>query len=209
MEPLKAHAISMEYAKILSDCGLRVCYLSLYGYREQEHDWMTRLPGSFKMLNESVNHLRTAGIEIRFNCVVTRKNYLFFDKIIEFAKSVGATEVRILKLIQHGRACEHWEELGITNEEYRAIVLNSVEKEKEIRITASGVIDILPCRYLYNVTSCPAGNQLLYITNSGNIFPCASVKHNNDYLIGNINDADIHERWNCYKEKVRKTVLCK
>lgn len=209
MEPLKAHAISMEYAKILSDCGLRVCYLSLYGYREQEHDWMTRLPGSFKMLNESVNHLRTAGIEISFNCVVTRKNYLFFDKIIEFAKSVGATEVRILKLIQHGRACEHWEELGITNEEYRAIVLNSVKKEKEIRITASGVIDILPCRYLYNVASCPAGNQLLYITNGGNVFPCASVKHNNDYLIGNINDADIHERWNCYKEKVRKKVLCK
>lgn len=209
MESSRPSAISREYAKRLADCGLRVCYLSLYGYQEQEHDWMTRLKGSFKMLSESVNHLQVAGIEIRFNCVVTRKNHLFFDKIIELAKNMGAAEVRILKLIQHGRACEHWKELGIANEEYRAIVLRLIEKEKAVRITASGVIDILPCRYLYSVLSCPAGNQLLYITNDGKVFPCASVKNNKDDCIGNINDVDIYERWNHYKENIGKKTLCK
>lgn len=208
-ESSKPSAISREYARILSDCRLKICYLSLYSYQENEHDWMTRLKGSFKMLSESVNNLRAEGIEIRFNCVVTRKNYLGFDKIIEVAKSMGATEVRILKLIQHGRACEYWEELGITNEEYRSIVSRLVKREKEIRITASGVIDILPCRYLYHVASCPAGKQLLYITKDGNIFPCASVKNNNDYLIGNIQDVDIYERWNDYQENIGKKILCK
>lgn len=209
MDSLKQNSISREYAEILSESGLKICYLSLYSFQEQEHDWMTRLQGSFDLLRESVNNLQAAGIEIRFNCVATKRNYLIFGKIIDFAKNLGATEVRILKLIQHGRALEYWDELNITDEMYRTIVLDSIKKEKGIRITASGAIDLIQCRYLYNTSTCPAGKQLLYITNEGDIFPCASVKKNNDYLIGNINDVDICERWQWHRKNVKKFFLCR
>lgn len=204
----KVKAISSQYAKKLSEQGLKICYLSLYSFEKTGHDWMTGLQGSFELLKESINNLQTAGVEIRFNSVVTKKNILEFDKIVEYAKKLGATEVRLLKLIRHGRACNCWDELGITDEEYRMLVSEIAKKEKELRITASGVIDILPCRYLYNITGCPAGEKLLYVTNEGNIAPCASVKKKDMYIIGNIQDMDIYEKVKAYSFKANGRMLC-
>lgn len=203
------NSISEKYARKLADCGLKVCYLSVYSHAEQEHDWMTGLQGSFQMLNESIKHLQAAGIEIRFNSVVTNKNMLFFEKIIEFAESIGVTEVRILKLIRHGRANDYWEEIGVTEEQYRTVILNVLKRKNKLRITASGAIDILPCRNNYNMPTCPAGKGLVYVTNKGDIFPCASVKRKDKYKIGNIGDVDIIEKWNSFQTKLDGKVLCK
>lgn len=202
-------SISEKYAKELAKCGLKVCYLSVYSNEEQEHDWMTRLQGSFEMLNKSIKYLQSAGIEIRFNSVVTAKNMQFFEKLIKYAESMGVSEVRILKLIRHGRAADCWEELGITEEQYRIVVLNAIKRENKLRITASGAIDILPCRYNYNVFTCPAGKQLIYVTNEGEVFPCASVKRKEKYRIGNIADADINKKWYLFQRKLNGEVLCK
>lgn len=204
----QAKSISQKHAKKLAECGLKVCYLSVYSHIEQEHDWMTRLQGSFRMLNESIKHLQAAGIEIRFNSVVTNRNMLFFEKIIEFAESIGVTEVRILKLIRHGRANSCWKEIGVTEEQYRNVVLNVLKRKNKLRITASGAMDILPCRHDYNIPMCPAGEWLIYVTNKGDIFPCASVKRKDEYKIGNIGDADINEKRYLFQTKFDGKMLC-
>lgn len=204
-----AKPISGEYAKKLANCGLKVCYLSIYSHEAKEHDWMTRLEGSFQILNKSIKHLQSAGIEIRINSVVTAKNAFCFDKLIGFAESAGVTEVRILKLIRHGRACSFWKELGVTEEQYRMVIRNAIKRESKLRITASGAIDILPCRYLYNTDTCPAGKHLLYITNEGDVFPCASVKRTEEYKIGNVKDVDINKKWYLFQKEMTGKVLCK
>ncbi len=202
--------ISEVYAKKLQECGLEICYLSVYSYLEEEHDWMTRLHGSFKMLNESIKHLQKAGIEVRFNSVVTKKNYLLYEKLIEFAESSGVTEVRILKLIRQGRAKECWQDIAVTEEDYRNIVLNAVKRSNKLRITASGAIDILPCRINNNnISICPAGVGVVYVTYEGNVFPCASVKTKEKYKIGNITDADINKKLYTFQKKTKGEILCK
>lgn len=204
-----AAPISEVYAKKLYECGLEICYLSVYSYLEEEHDWMTGLHGSFKMLNESIKHLQKAGIEVRCNSVATKKNYLLFEKLIEFAESSGVTEVRILKLIRQGRAKECWQDIGVTEEEYRNIVLNAVKRDNKLRITASGAIDILPCRVNNNISMCPAGVGVVYVTYEGNVFPCASVKTKEKYKIGNITDADIISKLYTFQKAINGETLCK
>ncbi|OUN33264.1 radical SAM protein [Lachnoclostridium sp. An76] len=205
----QAKPISQKYAEKLAECGLKVCYLSVYSHLEQEHDWMTRLQGSYKMIKESISHLRAVGIEIRFNSVVTNRNMSSFNKIIEFAESIGATEVRILKLIRQGRAKECWEDIGVTEQNYKNVIQNAMKRRNKLRITASGAIDILPCRHGCNIQTCPAGKWLIYVTNNGDIFPCASVKRKVEYKIGNISEMDIVKNWNLFQTKLDGKILCK
>lgn len=205
----KAKAISEKYAEKLAECGLKVCYLSVYSHLEQEHDWMTKLQGSYKMLNESIRHLQTAGVEIRFNSVVTKRNMFYFNDIIDFAENIGATEVRILKLIRHGRADNCWEDIGVTGQNYTNVVLNALKRKIKLRITASSAIDILPCRYGCKTQICPAGESLIYVTNNGDIFPCASVKRKAEYKIGNIGEIDIVKKWHVFQTKLDGEMLCK
>ncbi len=205
----KTGAISEKYAQKLAESGLKVCYLSLYSHMEQKHDWMTMLQGSFGMLNKSIYCLQSAGIEIRFNSVVTQKNLMFFEELIEFAESIGATEVRMLKLIRHGRAFDCWGELGITDEQYRKVIQNMIKRNHKLRITASGATDIVPCRYLYDVSTCPAGKQLIYVTNEGDVFPCASVKKRKKFKIGNIGETDIYTKWYMFQTEMYGEMLCK
>lgn len=205
----QAKPISQKYAEKLAECGLKVCYLSVYSHLEQEHDWMTRLQGSYKMIKESISHLRAVGIEIRFNSVVTNRNMSSFNKIIEFAESIGATEVRILKLIRQGRAKECWEDIGVTEQNYKNVIQNAMKRRNKLRITASGAIDILPCRQGCNIQTCPAGKWLIYVTNNGDIFPCASVKRKVEYKIGNISEMDIVKNWNLFQTKLDGKILCK
>ncbi len=205
----QAKSISEKYAEKLADCGLKVCYLSVYSHLEEEHDWMTRLQGSYKMLNESIRHLQAAEIEIRFNSVVTNKNMSYFNDIIEFAESIGVAEVRMLKLIRHGRAQECWKDIGVTEQHYKNVILKALKRKNKLRITASGAIDILPCRNDCKMHICPAGTGLIYIANNGDIFPCASVKRKAEYKIDNIGETDIVKRWHLFQKELEGKMLCK
>lgn len=82
-------SISKEYARELVKAGLKVCYVSVYSDNEEEHDWMTKLQGSFTLLNNSIRYLREEGVEIRFNSVVTAKNIKCFERIIDYAEMMG------------------------------------------------------------------------------------------------------------------------
>lgn len=205
----KVRAISEEYAERLAECGLKVCYLSVYSHLEQEHDWMTKLSGSYKMLNDSIRHFQAAGIEIRFNSVVTKRNMSYFNDIVEFAEKTGAAEVRILKLIRHGRAEECWEDIGVNEQDYKNVIQNTLKRKNKLHITASGAIDILPCRYGCKLKICPAGIRLLYVTNNGDILPCASVKRKLEYMIGNIVEKDIEKKWHLFQTESDGKMLCK
>lgn len=200
-------AISKEYASTLAKCGLEVCYLSVYSHIEEEHDWMTRSLGSFRILKESITNLQEMGIEIRFNSVMTKRNMSSFEGIIKMAEICNVTEVRILKLIKQGRAVDCWNEIGITEEQYRKVILDIIHKKEKIRITASGVVDILPCRErCYN--QCPAGKGLIYVTNEGEIFPCASVKRKEEYRIANIKELGVEKKRERFLKKLSGKMLC-
>ena len=204
----KVEAISEQYARQLAQNGLRVCYLSVYSCIKEEHDWMTNLESSFDLTRISISNLRRAGIEVRFNSVVTSKNQNQIPELIELAKDWDVTEVRLLKLINHGRAKKCWNTIGITEEQYRDIVKAILHRDNPVRVTASGVVDIIPCRLFYGKNICPAGKELWYVTYHGDVYPCASVKNQSYYKIGNIKE-DVEKKREEFCELSNGKLLCK
>lgn len=203
------HAVSKEQAGRLAESGLKICYFSVYSHEAKIHDWMTQTQGSHSITHESIENLRNAGIEIRFNTVITKMNKDCIEKIIQLACLWDAAEVRLLKLIKHGRACSWWNEIGVSENEYRGTVKDILNKKHAIRITASGAIDITACRPFENAIACQAGSKLLYVTFDGNIYPCASVKNNNEYCIGNIKEKKAWIQYLENERSYRKNPLCK
>lgn len=201
-------SISETYAKQMASKGLKMCYLSVYSTREEEHDWMTKLPGSFEMLKGSVLHLKEAGIETNFNTVVSKKNMKSLGEIIDMADDWGINEVRFLKLIKHGRANACWDEIGISEEEYRGCIRDIVHRNNNVYVSASGLVDLMPCRCPCERGVCPAGRDLLYITYQGDVYPCASVKNNPIYRIGKIQDVDLWEKYSAFCKKRKEDILC-
>lgn len=178
--------VTEEMARKLKKAGVSICCFSIYSHKELEHDWMTGEEGSFRMTKAAIANFQKAEIQTRFNSVVTKKNKNSFQKIIDMASEWGISEVRLLKLIKSGRAVAVWEEIGISEEDYREVVEILLKGNSNVRITASGLPDLLPCRSDSCKSGCQAGSGLLYVTYEGDIFPCASVKNNKAYRLGNI-----------------------
>lgn len=202
-------SISKEQAHNLAELGLKMCYFSLYSADADEHDWMTGIDGSYDLTLESIARLIEQNIEGRINLVVTKSNREKVDDIIELAASIGCTEVRLLKLIKHGKAANCWSDIGLTDFEYCGKVKDVVGKYRNIEITAAGCVDILPCRPFKDALGCQAGSQLAYVTYEGDVFPCASVKNNPHHQIGKLGEIETLQKYFGAKREDNKIALCR
>lgn len=209
MQQRKLSEISEKRAYDLAVLGLEMCYFSIYSAQAKKHDWMTQNEGSFALTLESIRRLREQNIEVKINLVITKANQEEITDIIALASSLGCTEVRLLKLINHGRAKNCWGDIGITEQEYRENVLKNIHRYKDIKITASSCPDISPCRPFADSRGCQAGSKLAYVTYEGNVFPCASTKNNEDYNIGKIDEIALLKRYFERKSLYNEVALCK
>lgn len=201
-------AVQPGQARLLAFHGLKVCYFSLYAQSAHAHDWMTGIPGSFDLTLESIRNMRDHGIEAKINLVVSRKNQAELHQIIALASRLGCSEVRLLKLICHGRVAQCWEDIGLTGQEYQACVMDLLNTGSDIKITASSCIELLPCRPFDDSQGCQAGSRLAYITIDGDVYPCASVKNCPRYKIGNITEIEPLKTYFEHRKKINRTPLC-
>lgn len=201
-------SVSEAYAGKLCSLGLKVCYCSLYSSCAEEHDWMTGIKGSFDLTLNSIKNLIAQGIEVKINFVVTKKNKKHLNDVIEMVSTLGCTEVRLLKLIRHGRAEDCWEEIGLTESEYRDIVKDALKSNGGIHITVSGCPDIAPCRPFEDASGCGAGSQLAYVTFEGDVFPCASKKKCSSHRIGMIHEIDVLRDYFVRPRPAYKKAIC-
>lgn len=193
---LHRQPISEEFAVALAHSGVKDCYFSIYDNDSLAHDLFTGCPGSFNNTIISAKTARAAGIQPKVHLVLNRQNYEKLDEIISFCRDAGFVEVRVLKLTPSGRAKDNWSEIGIPSEEQNKTILSLIQRRDcfGIKLSFSGYPDLHPCRASAKAVKCQAGTNLLYVTLSGDIFPCAcTVRFADCYKIGNI--ADISEVW--------------
>lgn len=195
--------IGLDTLTQLYQSGLRVCYVSLYSDKENWHDYMTGTAGSFGKTVQAIKNMHMAGIDVRINLVVTWLSASRIRNIIDFVSGLKVSEVRLLKLIQHGNATDYWGTIGISDQEYLETITSiySCRKKLEIRITFSSIPKLAPCRPMENSCGCQARKKLLYVTLNGNIFPCACVKNDTAFLICNLKDKYLEELVNTNLDK--------
>ena len=187
--------VGLDTLTRLYQSGLRICYVSLYSDEEYWHDYMTETAGSFEKTVQAIKNMHAVGIDVRINLVVTRFNAPQIRNIINFVSDLKVSEVRLLKLIQHGNASNYWDMIGISDQEYLQAInsIYSCRKSLGTRITLSSIPNLAPCRPIDNSCGCQARKKLLYVTLNGNVYPCACVKNDTAFLICNLKDEYLEE----------------
>lgn len=183
-------SISPDIAKSMKESGLKECYISLYHYKSKYHDYITNVEGSFDITKSSINNLLNVGINVKIHLVVNKYNISELHETIKGIMRLGVGEVRMLRIVKSGSAEINWADIGvpynIQNEAIRRILKDKNSFEKYISV--SGYPEIFQCRPFKEAIKCQSGINVLYVTNEGEVYPCACVKNNNEYTIGNIRD---------------------
>lgn len=202
--------VGVDYLTQLYQAGLRICYVSIYSDEEKWHDYMTNTTGSFAKTVQAIENMISVGIDTRINLVVARFNSSRIRDIINFLSKLKVSEVRLLKLIQHGNALNYWDAIGLSDQEYLQTITSiySSREELETRVTFSSIPKLDPCRPLSNSCGCQARKNLLYVTLSGDIYPCACVKNDTAYLICNLKDAYLEQLVNIDIDKKQNYTSC-
>jgi MoaA/NifB/PqqE/SkfB family radical SAM enzyme len=173
--------ISIDGACRLRDAGVRFVYVSLHSMHAEVHDRIAGVPGSFRACLESLSHLRLASIDIRIHYVPMKPTIDELPKSLRFFAELGITELRYLRLVQHGRAATIWADIGINDYAQKdkvAEVLSFLQREPiSLRFTVAGFPLLYDCRPIPSGSRCQAGKRLLYIDCGGAVYPCACVKN--------------------------------
>ena len=90
-----------------------------------------------------------------------------------------------------GSAKNNWDKIGVPIMRQDDIIatLITMKDDFSVKLTFSGYPHLHACRSSMNAYKCQAGTNLLYITLSGDVYPCAcAVRFGQRYRLGNINN---------------------
>lgn len=179
--------VSIFDAQILHASGVEDCYISVYGKEKNAHNYFTRKP-SFDLTCESIQNLQAAGIQTHAHIVLSRQTVDELHDLLCFICTLGMKSVRVLRLVKHGSAEDNWELIGtdidIQESTIRYLIAN--QDNFGINVSVSGFPSIIPCRPIKNAIGCQRAISLLYVTFSGEIYPCACAKGNHGMELGSL-----------------------
>jgi radical SAM protein with 4Fe4S-binding SPASM domain len=175
-------AIKPEVARHLGACGVNSVEVTLMGADAETHDALTRRPGSFGRLMDSIANLREVGVNVLGKTIVTRDNLDQVDRLLALCEELGIgsqmdpnvwrpwkgseMQIRDLKLDTRGR-----------REFYR----RHGKPGPEDRTCAMGV------------AMCNAGRKRLGITPHGKVNPC--ITYAEGMVLGDLHEQSIVEIW--------------
>jgi MoaA/NifB/PqqE/SkfB family radical SAM enzyme len=193
----KVGPLERRFVEGLKRAGLSCCYVSLYSDSAEGHEAITLVEGSFSYALRSIDVLRFCGIEVRINCPVLRMNAERLSEIASYCERIGASEVRFLRLVPHGRATGRWTELALEPVAQRIAIefacTSLAEKGSGIRLTVAGFPDAWDCRPTDVGPRCQAGIRLFYIDCAGDVYPCACKKRDRAFRLGNVSESALSQ----------------
>lgn len=86
--------ISNDLKKTIIKNGIKMKF-SLYGHCSEVHDKITRCPGSFRKLIDSIEYFIKSNIQVNVAVVIMRENESYYYEIIDFLKGLGVTNYRV------------------------------------------------------------------------------------------------------------------
>ena len=180
---------SSEYCSSLVESGVSIAYVSYYGNTTGIHELLTQSLGSLSRTQAAIQNMLNCGIDVRLNVVVFKSNLQHLKNIYEYASEKGISEIRLLKLINHGNALNNWSDLSIDNNSFIDAISSLLPSDdNRTKVTVSGFPKLYPCRPYETAVKCQAGKKLLYVDVKGDVYPCACVKNSEAYKIGNIKE---------------------
>lgn len=189
--------ITLDEAIKQKEMGLSSCYVSVYSHMRSKHEYITNLEGSFKYTVKTIVNFIEAGIDVKIHLVINSENIRNLESTINYLSELGVSEIRILRIVKAGNASLNCKDIGVSpqrqNQKIDQILLEKNNYKSDI--TFSGFPSMMACRPFNEALKCQAGTNLLFITYSGDVYPCACTRGKEKYKIAHISDLNLIEHY--------------
>lgn len=155
--------------------------ISLYGMNPLVHENITKTPGSYKKTIRAFDLLRKRNINTVVKCTVMKNNVSEFDKLKDFAQSIGSSFIFSLTMIPKIDGSKEILKFRLNHERLKELF--SSEDWMIEGITEGGVHSYKPL--------CSAGINSLYISPYGEVFPCVVLRKHSV----NLKELSLREIW--------------
>jgi len=181
--------------------------LNINGYNKSAIERINRLPGSFKIIEKSIEHVSSEEMYLGANIVPFKYNYEHLDDIVDYCLKKDFDEINFLRFVPQGRGSNR--DLFNSRAEF-AEIIDSISKilrnnnhyDKKIKIRLGHPINFLFLKgneKLYDREKthyCRAGSDAPLILPNGDVIVCPAWKNLQEFCLGNIYDQDFEEIWN-------------
>jgi radical SAM protein with 4Fe4S-binding SPASM domain len=187
---LKTNAvmIGLKEAERLKKIGVEQVQISIYSHRPEIHDAITKLPGSLRRSLDAIKRLKASGLKVSISNVLMKHNATDGKSVQLLAAELGvsfAIDPTITPMLNGDRSIL---DLNVSTETLKEIMHNEdfVGNVEEFCSSVSTVDEDLLDSY-----SCSAGHTLVYVSPSGDVYPCVQFP----MPCGNLRTQSFKEIW--------------
>lgn len=145
---------------------------SVYGGKEECHDKITGVRGSFGKTMEAVDGAIAAGLDVEFHFVPLSTNYRELGDVILLARDKMVKQVSILRFVPQGRG-ESYIGLALTRRQNLELKKIVERNRSDVKVRAGSPYNFL---MLNDSPACCAGIDRLTILPDSTIYPCDAFK---------------------------------
>ncbi|PIU54320.1 MAG: hypothetical protein COS90_01440 [Deltaproteobacteria bacterium CG07_land_8_20_14_0_80_60_11] len=196
----RCRPLSVALLKKLRGHGFDKIIFNLQGGTSEVHDLITRKPGSFDALCQTIINAKKLGFWVGTHFVPMQPNADSFEDVLKLAIKLGIDEVALLRFVPQGRGEVHREILKLQSNklwEFLKAVAQLMKKYGDrLKIRAGCPLDFLGfIDETVKISACKAGKSTCSITPSGDVIPCPAFKHFPEFVAGNIRDKNLTLIW--------------
>ncbi|MFW9864604.1 MAG: radical SAM protein [Candidatus Thorarchaeota archaeon] len=200
------YLINDEIAEKLRDHGVGLIFISLDSIDPEINDLIRGTKNSFNRQKRAIEACNKAGILVIISCTVMKQNFESFYDIKEYAEKLGVYYY-FTGIIRVGRAHENWEDLGLTDEQYRELydikfgdIIQDIRKGDIEKIPLMSCFDMVPFmempasvkdrEFLEWGVGCQSCRCVMGVGIHGDVYPCEFITKT---VLGNLKNQSFKE----------------
>jgi cyclic pyranopterin phosphate synthase len=132
-----------DYCRKLVDSGVNNFVISLHSHKEDVHDKIVGVPGTFRQAKEGIKNLNDLGQAVKINIVLTKFNYAHLEDFVKFLLDYDISEIRFTMVMVEGHAAKNPKQIVPKMSNVAPHIMKSIAIAK----------DTIDC-YVYNMVPC-------------------------------------------------------
>lgn len=185
-------SVNAELFRTITESNLALIQVSVYSLKADEHDFITRLPGSLEKTLSNIERLIAADVPVQISCPVMKVNYHSYKDVLTWAydRKIKAYTDFIMMARSDGTTGNLSQRLA--PEETKSLLADIIQVDKDYRVMVAEE----PIGQLFMQQSdevvCGAGVDTLSMGTNGDCYPCSGWQ---GFIVGNLNETPLSDLW--------------